>query len=145
MLPQILRWFFGAQARSATSLVPFGGVANAAVGSVVSAVRGQYAPHTNDRITNSPTSTMLQSSVTGSGKAVHDLFADDRTVDGRDVHDVLTLMGLMMKSPVLSPLGSRIEYQMDINQGKVNPTSGADYVRGMATGVASKGSRVRIR
>ena len=67
----------------------------------------------------------------------------DKAVTGRDVHDVLTLIGLMTKTPVLSPIGRRIGYQTDVNQGEVNPTSGADYARGMVTGVASKGSKRR--
>jgi hypothetical protein len=37
-------------------------------------------------------------------------------------------------------LGRPLGYAVDVNRGKVNPTSNADYVRGLITGKASEES-----
>jgi hypothetical protein len=56
------------------------------------------------------------------------------------VRDVLTLLSLSTGIP-LAVLGRPAGYAIDVERGKIEPTSVADYVRGLITGKASEASK----
>ena len=76
----------------------------------------------------------------GTVKAAVNLVDPDREVTGKNVRDVFTLLSLATGVPV-SIVGKAAGYARDVERGTVDPTSGADYARGLLTGKASGASR----
>ena len=56
------------------------------------------------------------------------------------MRDVLTLISLATGIPLMI-VGKPVGYAVDVANDKINPTSGADYVRGLITGKASEDSK----
>ena len=76
----------------------------------------------------------------GTVKTAINIVDEDRDITGKNVRDVLTLLSLITGIP-LTVLGRPIGYAVDVESGKIDPTSEADYVRGLITGKASPESR----
>jgi hypothetical protein len=133
-LDEMAEWFFGSQLRGAVALVP-------GVGPGIMAVANAFndKPY-DDRMTTSPSISMLEASTVGVSKTVINVLDDDREVTGKNVRDVLTLLSLVTGIP-LSVIGRPIAYEVDEERGRIDPTSDLDYIRGLATGKASEGSR----
>lgn len=132
-LDEVADWFFLGQLRGMVAMVPFGTVALVPLNSL------NDKPY-DDRITTSPSISTLEAATVGTTKAVINIVSPDKDVTGKNVKDVLTLLSLVTGLP-LTVLGRPIGYQVDVNRGKVEPTSDADYVRGLLTGKASEASR----
>jgi len=133
-LDEVAEWFFGSQLRGAVALVP-------GVGPGIMAIANAFndKPY-DDRMTTSPSISMLEASTVGVSKAVINVLDDDREVTGKNVRDVLTMLSLVTGVP-LSVVGRPIAYEVDEERGQINPESELDYVRGLLTGKASEGSR----
>ena len=126
-------WYFGSQIRSAAALVPFGTAALVGINML------DNKPY-NDRITVSPSVSILEASLRAPVTTILALTSEDKDLSGRNVKDLLTFLSLVTGVP-LTILGKPIGYQVDVNRGKIDPTGLPDYVRGLITGKASGKSR----
>tara|TARA_B100002019_G_scaffold120941_1_gene103882 strand:- start:3732 stop:12302 length:8571 start_codon:yes stop_codon:yes gene_type:complete len=126
-------WYFGSQIRSAAALVPFGTAALVGINML------DNKPY-NDRITVSPSVSILEASLRAPVTTILALTSEDKDLSGRNVKDFLTFLSLVTGVP-LTILGKPIGYQVDVNRGTIDPTGLPDYVRGLITGKASGKSR----
>jgi hypothetical protein len=133
-LDEFAEWFFGSQIKGATALLPFG---TAAYTALTTAFNDK--PY-DDRMTTSPSVSTLEAATIGVGKTMINVVSEDKEVTGRNVRDVLTLLSLATGIPV-TVLGRPVGYAIDVERGKIEPTSKADYVRGLITGKASELSK----
>jgi hypothetical protein len=132
-LDEFMEWFFGSQIKGAVAMVP---VAGPAVWSLTNVANDK--PY-DDKMSSSPAVSTLEGSTFGVAKAAINIVDKDKEVTGKNVRDVLTAISLATGVPV-AVLGRPLGYAVDVNRGKVNPTSNADYVRGLVTGKASEES-----
>lgn len=135
-LDVFMDWIFGSMARSAVAMVPFGSTAYTALTTAYNS-----KPY-DDRITSSPSVSALESSTVGVGKAIINATSKDKEITGQNVKDVATLISVSTGIPV-TLLGRPASYLVDVERGKVKPTSKADFVRGLITGTATKESKKR--
>ena len=126
-------WYFGSQFRTAFALIPGGTSALVLVNAL------DNKPY-NDRITLSPSVSILESSLRAPVSFYLALTREDKDLSGRNVKDMLTFLSLVTGIP-LTILGKPIGYQVDVNRGKVDPLSLPDHIRGLLTGKASGPSR----
>jgi len=142
-LDVFMDWIFGSMARSAVAMVPFGSTAMTALSQIVMPViKGKAGTGYDDRIQSSPSISALTSSTVGVGRAILDVVSEGKEVTGQDVKDVMTLISLSTGVPV-TILGRPVSYLVDVNRGKVEPTSTVDLMRGLITGTATKESKKR--
>lgn len=126
-LDDYLNMFFGSQIRTGTAMFPFVGPA---VQSGVNAANDKWY---DDRISTSPSISMLESAIGGNVKNVK------RVIEGKEVNkkkatrDALTAINLATGLPV-APLSRPIGYLMDVESGKAKPTGPIDFTRGLITG-----------
>jgi len=132
-LDEFMEWFFGSQIKGAVAMVP---VLGPAVWSLTNVANDK--PY-DDKMSSSPAVSTLEGSTFGVAKAAINLVDKDKEVTGKNVRDVLTAISLATGVPV-AVLGRPVGYAVDVNRGKVNPTSKADYARGLITGKASEES-----
>jgi hypothetical protein len=132
-LDVFMSWFFGSQLRGAVALVPFGTAATVPFNAF------NNKPY-DDRMTTSPSVSTLEGATIGVVKAGINIADPDKDVTGKNVRDILTLISLVTGVPV-TVLGRPIGYAIEVERGKIEPTSSADYIRGLATGKASESSR----
>ena len=132
-LDVFMSWFLGSQLRGAVALVPFGSAA------IVPFNAFNNKPY-DDRMTTSPSVSTLEGATIGVVKAGINIADPDKDVTGKNVRDILTLVSLVTGIPV-TVLGRPIGYAIEVERGKIEPTSSADYIRGLATGKASESSR----
>lgn len=132
-LDEFMEWFFGSQIKGAVAMVP---VAGPAVWSLTNVANDK--PY-DDKMSSSPAVSTLEGSTFGVAKAAINIVDKDKEVTGKNVRDVLTAISLATGVPV-AVLGRPVGYAVDVNRGKVNPTSKADYARGLITGKASEES-----
>lgn len=135
-LDVFMDWIFGSMARSAVAMVPFGSTAYTALTTAYNS-----KPY-DDRITSSPSVSALESSTIGAGKAIINATSKDKEITGKNVKDVATLISVTTGIPV-TLLGRPASYLVDVERGAVEPTSKADFVRGLITGTATKESKKR--
>jgi hypothetical protein len=132
-IDEVAEWFFMSQIRGATALIPV-------VGSAIAVPFNSFNDKVyDDRMTTSPSVSTLEAATVGVVRAGINV-ANEKDLTGKNVKDVITLLSLVTGIP-LTVLGKPIGYAMDVESGKINPTSDADYVRGLITGRASEGSR----
>ena len=142
-LDVFMDWIFGSMARSAVAMVPFGSTAMTSLSQIVMPViKGKAGTGYDDRIQSSPSISALTSSTVGVGRAILDVVSEGKEVTGQDVKDVMTLISLSTGVPV-TILGRPVSYLVDVNRGKVEPTSTVDLMRGLITGTATKESKKR--
>ena len=142
-LDVFMDWIFGSMGRSAVAMVPFGSTGMTAVSQILMPIiKGKAGTGYDDRIQSSPSVSALTSSTIGVGRAILDVVSEDKEVTGQDVKDVMTLISLTTGVPV-TLLGRPVSYLVDVNRGKVEPTSTADLMRGLITGTATKESKKR--
>ena len=142
-LDVFMDWIFGSMGRSAIAMVPFGSTGMTAVSQIVMPIiKGKAGTGYDDRIQSSPSISALTSSTIGVGRAILDVVSEDKEVTGQDVKDVMTLISLTTGVPV-TLLGRPVSYLVDVNRGKVEPTSTVDLMRGLITGTATKESKKR--
>ena len=135
-LDVFMDWIFGSMARSAVAMVPFGSTAYTALTTAYNS-----KPY-DDRITSSPSVSALESSTVGVGKAIINATSKDKEITGKNVKDVATLISVTTGIPV-TLVGRPASYLVDVERGAVEPTSKADFVRGLITGTATKESKKR--
>ena len=128
-----MSWFFGSQLRGAVALVPFGTAATVPFNAF------NNKPY-DDRMTTSPSVSTLEGATIGVVKAGINIADPDKEVTGKNVRDILTMISLTTGIPV-TVLGRPIGYAIDVERGKIEPTSDVDFVRGLVTGKASESSR----
>lgn len=131
-LDEVASWFFGSQLRGAAALVPFGNIALVPFNSF------NDKPY-DDRISTSPSVSVLEAATVGTVRTGINIVQNGE-VSGKNIRDVLVLMSLITGIP-LTVLGRPIGYAVDVESGKIDPTSEVDYVRGLITGKASSASR----
>lgn len=134
-LDVFMDWFFGSQIKGAAALLPFG------TNLLVPFNSFNNKPY-DDKMTTSPSVSTLEASTVGVVKAGINIVDPGKEVTGKNVRDILTLLSLITGIP-LTVLGRPIGYEIDVERGKVAPTSTADYVRGLITGKASGESVAR--
>lgn len=133
-LDEVMEWFFGSQIRGAVALIPAFGPGIAAIGNAFN-----NKPY-DDRMTTSPSVSALEGATVGVVKAGINIVSEDKEVTGKNIRDILTMLSLITGIP-LTVLGRPIGYAVDVERGKIQPTSEADYLRGLVTGKASEESR----
>jgi hypothetical protein len=101
----------------------------------------------NDRMTSSPAITALEKAFGGTARGARramglqvDKKGNVRGPEGEDLRDVLTLLGIIFGVPV-GALGARAGYAADVASGAVQARSGADFIRGLISGAASRQAR----
>jgi len=132
-IDEFAEWFFMSQIRGATALVPFGTAAMVPFNAL------NDKPY-DDRMSTSPSVSMLEASTVGVVQAAINVVNSEKNVTGKNVRDVLTLISLATGVPLMI-VGKPVGYAVDVANDKINPTSGADYVRGLITGKASEDSK----
>lgn len=125
----LLRYLFWAPTHYGLSMVPFGTTVNSLIGEM-------FGWPGSDAILSSP----LASAASRTAKGIHGLFTKDETT-GSDIRDSLTLVTLLTGIP-MTPLARAIGYQHDVGRGAVVPSDAVDYLRGLASGRASMGTKV---
>lgn len=133
-IDEVAEWFFMSQIRGAVAGIPAFGPGILAIGNAFN-----NKPY-DDRMTTSPSVSMLEGATIGVAKAAINVVDPEREVTGKNVRDVLTLLSLVTGIPLVV-LGRPIGYAVDVERGRIDPTSEADYVRGLITGKASEASR----
>ena len=132
-IDEFAEWFFMSQVRGATALVPFGTAAMVPFNAL------NDKPY-DDRMSTSPSVSMLEASTVGVVQAGINVVNPEKDITGKNVRDVLTLISLATGIPLMI-VGKPVGYAVDVANDKINPTSGADYVRGLITGKASEDSK----
>ena len=94
----------------------------------------------NDRITISPSMSLINSTMQGTTRMLINLTDPDKEVKGNEVRSVITLMGLLSGLP-LYPFAKPIGLLHDLKDGRWVPRGPLDLVRGLVTGQAGEGRR----
>ena len=94
----------------------------------------------DDRISTSPSISTLESSTTGTVRALQAIVDPDKDVTGKNVKDVFTLMSLLSNYP-LTILGRPLGYLTDVGTGRVEPEGPIDFIRGVVTGKSGRRQR----
>ena len=128
-LDDVLVFFFGSQARTATAMFPFVGPA------IMAGANAWNKKWYDDRISTSPAVSAIESSVS----APHSVYQayHDKAHAKKAIRDTLTLIGLASGLPV-APLARPLGYLADVNAGKARPTGPIDYARGLMTGKSGR-------
>lgn len=125
VLDDLIVWFFGAQQRAATAMLPGVGTA---INYGINAFNDKWY---DDRISVSPIISTLESA----GRAPYAAYKSltEGKVTKREVRDVLTLVGMVSGLPAgaaAKPLG----YLTDVSQGNAEPENPVDLARGLVSG-----------
>lgn len=140
MAEHVLSTMFGGYFFGGVGMLPFGSQAvGLAEGAVRKAVGADVVP-AKEHIAVSPSLSALEGSVMGAAQTANKIATGRREVTGRDVKDVTSLISLYLGIP-LTPFAKPIAYELDVERGKIKPTSDIDYIRGLITGSASPASR----
>lgn len=125
---EVIAWLFATQARAAAGVVPGFGplLAQAASGDRRAADRLQPAP--------------AWSAVQALARSVSNLTSGDLNLHGRQISDLFTVFAVATGIP-LGGAGRSLGYYADVEQGRVVPRDTFDYLRGVASGRASVGTR----
>jgi len=124
-LGDAMQLFFGSQARALAAMAPgLGQVATAAAGRFTSA-------YYDDRISTSPAVSILESMVSAPF-SLYKAIAEEGSYK-KAAKDMLTLLGMITRLP-LGQIGKPVGYMLDVHQGKAEPESGMDVVRGLVSG-----------
>ena len=94
----------------------------------------------DDRISTSPSISTLESSTTGTVRALQAIVDPDKEVTGKNVKDVFTFMSLLSRYP-LTILGRPLGYLTDVGTGRVEPEGPIDFIRGVVTGKSGRRQR----
>jgi len=94
----------------------------------------------DDRITTSPSISNIESSTTGSVRALQAVIDPDKEVSGKNIRDVFTLLSLLSDLP-LTLIGRPLSYFRDVQSGAVTPDGPLDFIRGLATGKTGRKQR----
>ena len=94
----------------------------------------------DDRISTSPSISTLESSTTGTVRALQAAFDPKKDITGKNVKDVFTFMSLLSKYP-LTILGRPLGYLTDVGTGRVEPEGPLDFIRGVVTGKTGRRQR----
>ena len=124
-LDEFLASFFDSQIRAVTAMVPIAGPA------VMAGINAWNDKWYDDRITTSPAVSMIESAVR-SPYTVYKAISDDGS-QKRAVQDTLTAIGLFTGLPA-GALSRPLGYLADVNQGRAEPESTLDVVRGLVSG-----------
>ena len=123
-LNDIMDLFFGAQFRTAVSMVPGGTTIQAGV----NAFNNKWY---DDDIRSSPAVSQIQSAVHAPASVYRAVFEDGNKKTA--VRDALTLIGLVSGIPV-APLARPLGYLSDVSEGEKESQNPIDFVRGAVTG-----------
>ena len=94
----------------------------------------------DDRISTSPSISTLESSTTGTVRALQAVLDPKKDVTGKNVKDVFTLLSLISNYP-LTILGRPLGYLQDVGTGRVEPEGPIDFIRGVVTGKSGRRQR----
>jgi hypothetical protein len=94
----------------------------------------------DDRISTSPSISTLESSTTGTVRALQAIVDPDKDVTGKNVKDVFTLLSLISNYP-LTILGRPLGYLQDVGICRVEPEGPIDFIRGVVTGKTGRRQR----
>ena len=94
----------------------------------------------DDRISTSPSISTLESSTTGTVRALQAVIDPNKDVTGKNVKDVFTLLSLISDYP-LTILGRPLGYLQDVSTGRVEPEGPLDFIRGVVTGKTGRRQR----
>ena len=121
-------WLIGNQAKGAAALIPGG-----------SAVARLMSTRDGERASVAPAVDLLKRAYDGAREAAEAAAGDP--MSGADVRNLFLLMSL--GGVPMTPVGRAAGYQTDVGSGKVQPTGGIDYLRGLVTGTAGEAARGR--
>jgi hypothetical protein len=92
----------------------------------------------NDRITISPSISLINSTVSGSMRFFVNLADPNKDVKGNEVRSVITLMGLIGQVPTY-PFAKAIGLLHDLKDGRWVPRGPIDLIRGLVSGQKGEG------
>ena len=92
----------------------------------------------NDRITISPSISLINSTVQGSFRFFVNLADPNKDVKGNEVRSVITLMGLIGQVPTY-PFAKAIGLLYDLKDGRWVPRGPIDLIRGLVSGQKGEG------
>jgi GNAT superfamily N-acetyltransferase len=125
--------FLSGPIKNATALIPFAG---SAIQTTLNTFNGNPV---DDRMSISPVVSMVESAAMA-GRSVYQATEDGNSQ--RAVRQMATALTLATGLPLYT-LSRPVGYAAGVEQGKIDPTSAADALRGMLTGAASPTSKVR--
>lgn len=129
-LDDVMAMFFGSQVRTLTAMVP---VAGQTLNAGINAFNDKWY---DDKISTSPSISMVESAVGGNAKNVYRLMQGKEVSAKKAAKDTLTLIGLLTGLP-LAPVGRPVGYLIDVSEGKTKPSGPIDFTRGLVTGRGS--------
>jgi hypothetical protein len=135
-LDTVMEVLLGSQVRMGVGMIPGGAYAYPMI------TGGFTDTIYDDKVMSSPAMSTLTTAAVGTGKLATQIFDPEKDVNIRNVKDALTLVNLLFGIPV-DIVGRRLAYAIEVEQGKIEPTGTLDYLRGLATGSASAGTRQR--
>jgi hypothetical protein len=120
-----MKLFFNAHWRYGTAMIPFiGQAANAALN------KWNDKPY-DDKLSVSPAISTIEATLFAPHSVYKALMDDGSWAKG--TKDTLTAIGMLTGMP-LGQIGKSVGYMMDVEQGRVNPQSTMDQVRGVISG-----------
>ena len=128
-MDEVLMWLFSTQAKAGLATLPGFGplIAQAASGD----------KRVGDRLAPAPAWSALQALA----RSVSNLTSGDPSAGSRETNDAFTVFSVATGVP-LGGVGRSIGYVADVKRGKVEPRDTLDYLRGVASGRASRGTRI---
>ena len=134
-LDTLLDILIGSPIRLAASVIPGGGTV------LQTAMSGFTSVQWDNRMSSAPSAQAIENAFQAPS-AVMNAFDPDKDITGQNVNDVATLLSLVFKLPIKG-IARPVSYLVDVNRGKVEPTSTVDLMRGLITGTATKESKNR--
>ena len=92
----------------------------------------------NDRITISPSISLINSTVSGTVRLLVNAIDPDKDIKGNEIRSVITLLGLISGQP-LYPLAKPIGLLHDLKDGRWVPRGPIDLIRGLVSGQKGEG------
>jgi len=93
----------------------------------------------NDKLNIAPAVSMVSGAVSEAAKSANKWMRSGELGE-EQIYDWITLMGYLTKMPT-KPFVRPLEYEAQVEAGKITPTSSYDYYRGLVTGRASPESK----
>ena len=130
---------FGSYFSGGVGMLPFGSQVQGIAEATIAKSIGGSVIRNKEHINVSPSINALEGGVVGAADTAYRAVSG-KEITGKNIKDALTLVSLFTGIP-LNPIGKTVGYAVDVNNNKIQPTSTADFVRGLITGSASPESK----
>jgi hypothetical protein len=130
---------FGSYFSGGVGMLPFGSQVQGIAEATIAKSIGGSVIRNKEHINVSPSINALEGGVVGAADTAYRAVSG-KEITGKNIKDALTLVSLFTGIP-LNPIGKTVGYAVDVNNNKIQPTSTADFIRGLITGSASPESK----